>query len=278
MEARNAKRKMLKTDKQFLIEACSETFRQIEMIDENNGEESASEQETTNGKESEVSTTLSCDKEFFESQEVTNSEENNSSIPVSVTELSNDDEMETNFPAKCRGDSCPCSDSHKLWQHLVGVLSSDKNPIPFYGGFPNGDIMLKGDLFQDQEGDFFDDIIALNVEFISGTIMPIEDNIFSECPRLSLLCKMACHRMVPMLLMSIIHAFAELEKKDNIRFEYLPASPAKVVASLRVSQVTSRDVVDVKVFTTVEESVKLKIGKLDTNKNVRHQARTSNVQ
>jgi len=36
--------------------------------------------------------------------------------------------------------------------------------------------------------------------------------------------------------------------------------------------------VDVKVFTTVEESVKLKIGKLDTNKNVRHQARTSNVQ
>lgn len=58
----------------------------------------------------------------------------------------------------------------------------------------------------------------------------------------------------------------------------LNASPAKVVASLRVSQVTSRDEVDVKVFTTVEESVKLKIGKLDTNKNVRHQARTSNVQ
>lgn len=153
----NAKRKMLKTDKQFLIEACSETFRQMEMIDENNGEESASEQETTNGKKSEVSTTVSCDKEFFESQEVTNSEENNSSIPVSVTELSketeNDYEMETNFPAKCSGDSCPCSDSHKLWQHLVGVLSSDKNPIPFYECLPNGDIMLKGDLFQDQEGD-----------------------------------------------------------------------------------------------------------------------------
>lgn len=223
----NAKRKkMLKMEKQLLIEACSETFRQMEMIDENNGEESASEQETTNGKESEVSTTLSCDEECFESQEVPNSEENNSSITVSVTELSketeNDDEMETNFPAKCSGDSCPCSDSHKLWQHLVGVLSSDKNPVPFYQCLPNGDIMLKGDLFQDQEGDFFDDIIALNEEFISGTIMPIEDNIFSECPRLSLLCKMACHRMVPMLLMSIIHAFAELEKKDNIRFECQP--------------------------------------------------------
>ena len=82
--------------------------------------------------------------------------------------------------------------------------------------------MWKGDLFQDQEGDFFDDIIALNEEFISGTIMVIEDEIFSECLRLSLLCKMVCHRLVPMLLMSIVHEFTELEKKDNIRFECQP--------------------------------------------------------
>lgn len=220
------RKKMLTIDKQCLVEACDETFKQMETIDENNGKESTSEHEMDNGKESEVNTTPSCDKERFESQEVTNCEENKSSIPVSQTELSreseDDVEIETNFPDKCSGDSCPCTDSHKFWQHLVGVLSSDKNPIPFYKCFPNGDIMLRGDLFQDQEGNFFDDIIALNEEFISGAIMPIEDEIFSECLRLSLLCKMACHRMVPMLLVSIIHEFAELEKKDNIRFECQP--------------------------------------------------------
>jgi len=223
----NTKRKkMLTTDKKCLFEACCETFKQMEMIDENNGGESTSEQEMTNGKESEGSATLSYDEECFESQEVTNCEETKSSIPVTQSKLSkeseNDIEIETHFPAKCSGDSCPCTDSHKFWQHLVGVLSGDKNPIPFYKCLPNGEIMLKGDLFQDQEGNFFDDIIVLNEEFISGTIMPIEDEIFSECLRLSLLCKMACHRIVPMLLMNIIHEFAELEKKDNIRFECQP--------------------------------------------------------
>ena len=223
----NTKRKkMLTTDKKCLFEACCETFKQMEMIDENNGGESTLEQEMSNGKESEVSATLSYDEECFESQEVTNCEETKSSIPVTQSKLSkeseNDIEIETHFPAKCSGDSCPCTDSHKFWQHLVGVLSGDKNPIPFYKCLPNGEIMLKGDLFQDQEGNFFDDIIVLNEEFISGTIMPIEDEIFSECLRLSLLCKMACHRIVPMLLMNIIHEFAELEKKDNIRFECQP--------------------------------------------------------
>lgn len=223
----NAKRKkMLTTDKKCLFEACSETFKQTEISNENNGEENTSEQEMTNDKESEVTTTPSCIEECFESQEVINCKENKSSIPVSQTELSKESdnyvEIETNFPAKCSGDSCPCTDSHKFWQYLVGILSSDKNPIPFYKCLPNGDVMWKGDLSQDQEGNFFDDIIALNEEFISGTIMLIEDEIFSDCLRLSLLCKMVCHRLVPMLLMSIIHEFTELEKKDNIRFECQP--------------------------------------------------------
>ena len=71
------------------------------------GEESTSEHEMTNGKESEVNTTPSRDEECFECQEVNNCEENKLSIPVSQ-ESDNYVETETNFPPKCSGDSCPC--------------------------------------------------------------------------------------------------------------------------------------------------------------------------
>lgn len=220
------RKKMLTTDKQCLIEACNESFKQLETIGESDENESTEDQDVNDGEESEATTTPSCDEESHEVEEGTSCEENKSSIPSSQTETSSESEddvdMEADFPDKCSGDSCPCTDSHKFWQHLVGVLSSEKNPIPFYKCLPNGDVTLRGDLCQDDEGNFFDDMIALNEEFIAGAIMPIEDEIFAECPRLAVLCKMACHRMVPTLLISIIHEFAELEKKDNIRFECQP--------------------------------------------------------
>ena len=220
------RKKMLTIDKQCFIEACSDSFKQMESIDEGNEEQNTEDQEVNDGNKCEVSATPICVEESQEVKEETSCKENKSRIPSSQTEPSSksedDLEMEVDFPDKCSGDSCPCTDSQKFWQHLVGVLSSEKNPIPFYKCLPNGDVTLRGDLHQDLEGNFFDDIIALNEEFISGAIMPIEDEIFSDCPRLSLLCKMACHRMVPSLLVSIIHEFAELEKKDNIRFECQP--------------------------------------------------------
>lgn len=176
-----------------------------------------------NDKESEVIIISSCIEECFEFQEVINCKENKLSILVSQIELlkefDNYVEIEINFFVKCSGDFCLCIDSYKFWQYLVGILFSDKNFIFFYKCFFNGDVMWKGDFFQDQEGNFFDDIIVLNEEFIFGIIMLIEDEIFFDCFRFFLFCKMVCYRLVLMLLMSIIYEFIELEKKDNIRFE-----------------------------------------------------------
>lgn len=233
------RKKMLTTDKQCLIDACNESFKGLESMDESNDDESAEDQEVDDGMEGNVSTTSICDQEsqdevkgvcdeegHDEVKEVTSCVEDKSGDPSSDTEPSSesddDVEMEADFPDKCSDDSCPCRDGHKFWQYLVGVLSSEKNPIPFYECLPNGDVTLRGDLWEDQEGNFFDDIVALNEDFIAGAIMPIEDDIFSECPRLSLLCKMACHRLFPTLLINIFQEFAELEKKDNIRFECQP--------------------------------------------------------
>ena len=242
------RRKMLIIDHQRLVVACSETFQQMEEVDikeskkkesaaadqeMSNGKESTADQEMSNGKESTADQQTndskesdpSCDEGSHEVQEGTSCKKNKTSTPFipdpSSTYITDEEleQMDVEFPVKCSGDSCPCTDGYKLSKHLVGVLSSEKNPIPFYKCLPNGDIILRGDVWLDPEGHFFDDMITLNEEFIGGAVLPIEDEIFSVCPRLALLCKMACHRIIPMLLMSVIHQFAELEKKDNIRFE-----------------------------------------------------------
>ena len=47
--------------------------------------------------------------------------------------------------------------------------------------------MLQGEFIYDQEGNFFDDMIDVNEEFVCGTIFPMEDEVLSDnCPRLAL--------------------------------------------------------------------------------------------
>ena len=47
------------------------------------------------------------------------------------------------------------------------------------------------------------------------------------------------------------------------------ARHVNAAAKLRMNRVTSRDVVDARVLSTVAGNVKLKIGKLDTSRNVK---------
>ena len=225
-----AKRKkiLIVADKQKVMEACNESFQQMEKIDK---EESNKKQNETKTRDQEVNgselcTTPSGDEVRCEASEMVSCEGNNSSAPSGQTESSSESDsddsladVDVTFPEKCSGNSCPCTDSHKFWQHLFGILSTDKNPVPYYKCIPNGDLMLRGKLWEDQEGHFFDDVITLNEEFIGGAVLPMEDEVFAQCPRLALICKMACHRLIPMLLMGVIHQFGELEKRENIKYE-----------------------------------------------------------
>ena len=208
------RKKVLTADAQCLIQACNETFQLLEARAYGHDEESEVDQEVND--------------KLHSSFEKENHESNLASQPSASTgepeKVEQADEMEqSKVPEKCNDDSCACKDSHKLWQHLVGVLSSKNNPIPFYKCLVSGDVVLKEELAQDQEGTFFDEMIDLNEEFVGGSIFPMEDEVFSHCClRLALLCKIACHRLFPRLLENVILTFAEIEKKDNIRFECQP--------------------------------------------------------
>ena len=204
------RKKVLTADAQCLIQVCSETFSQMEVIRAHSHNEAIeADQEVVN----KLCTSASFEQEGCES-----------STPCSPTSASDEPEkMEHKVPEQCADDYCGCKDKHKLWQHLVGVLSSKNNPIPFYKCLINGDVVLQEEFVQDQEGNFFDDMIDVNEEFVRGAIFPMEDEVFSDsCPRLALLCKLACHRLFPMLLENVIRKFGEIEKKDNIRFECQP--------------------------------------------------------
>ena len=196
------RRKVLTADAQCLIQACNETFQHIAAHSHDNEREADQEDR---GK---LHTSPSFDQDMLSRLSATPKEP---------------EKMKHKVPEQCVDNSCACRDSHKLWQHMVGILSSENNPIPFYKCLVSGDVVLQEDLTQDQEGTFFDDMIDLNEEFVRGVILPIEDEVFSDsCPRLTLLCKIACHRLFPMLLENVIHKFGEIEKKDNIRFECQP--------------------------------------------------------
>lgn len=216
------RKKLLTADAQRLVHICNETFQLMETRANSQDEESQGDKEVNSSKEDDSHTSLHFEKESHES---------NMSSGLTATS-SEPENMENKVPEKCGDDSCACKDTHKLWQHMVGVLSSKKNPIPFYKCLVSGDIVLKEEFAQDQEGNFFDDLIDLNEEFVHGTVYPLEDEVFSDCcPRLSLLCKIACHRLFPMLLENVIYKFGEVEKKDNIRFECQPCQACRTLES-----------------------------------------------
>ena len=219
------RKKLLTVDAQCLVQACNETFQQMEVIDNSCEEESKAGQVVNKSKGEELCTPPSIDKDSQGGDYCKESGlDQSSDSTVASGELEQEDEIENKVPYKCVDESCPCKDSHKLWQHLVGVLSSKKNLIPFYKCLVSGDLMLKEEFVQDQEGDFFDRMIDLNEQlFVRGATLPMEDEEFSDhCLRLSLLCMIACHRLFPMLMENVVKKFGEIERKDNIRFECQP--------------------------------------------------------
>lgn len=63
--------------------------------------------------------------------------------------------------------------------------------------------MLQGEFIHDQEGNFFDNMIDVNEEFVRGTIFPMENEVFSEsCPRLALF-------LAPLFLSNINQLFLD---------------------------------------------------------------------
>lgn len=231
MSIAKRKRILLVVDSQRVREACNESYKQMEKIDEEErikklNETTTADQQINGSHGGELCTTPGGNEERYDALETADCEENNPGMLLgqkgSSEDSDSDDSLagtDVTFPEKCSGDSCPCTDSYKFWQHLVSILVSDKNPVPYFKCIDNGELILRGKLWEDQEGHFFDDVITLNEEFIGGAVLPMEDEVFSQCKRLALICKMACHRLIPMLLMGVIHQFGELEKRENVKYE-----------------------------------------------------------
>lgn len=127
--------------------------------------------------------------------------------------------IDVTFFEKCSGDFCFCIDSYKFWQYLVSILVSDKNFVFYFKCIDNGDLILRGKFWEDQEGYFFDDVIIFNEEFIGGVVLLMEDEVFLQCKRFVLICKMVCYRLILMFLMGVIYQFGELEKRENVKYE-----------------------------------------------------------
>ena len=227
------RKKLLTVDAKCLVQACSETFEQMEMIGNRCGMEGKAGPMKSKSETEESTATTMVENGNTEGDDYKKNASTLSSDTALPTGLPEEDERERKPPEKCADESCPCKDDHKFWQHLVGVLTSKKNPIPFYNCLVSGDLVLKEEHCLDQEGEFFDKMVDMNEElFAHGSTCTINDEVFSDkCPRLCLLCCITCHRLLPMLMENVINTFGEIERKDNIRFECQPCQACGTLES-----------------------------------------------
>ena len=123
------------------------------------------------------------------------------------------------LPEACGKVSCACKNAEKLQKHLINVLSSKDNPVPFFACQDNGDIVLSDKLCSGDDGEYFNGMPAFNLDQVFFTIEAIPDKSFAVCPRLGALCKTACHAIYKRLITHLIRGFEELERNPNPRFQ-----------------------------------------------------------
>ena len=123
------------------------------------------------------------------------------------------------IPDACSDDVCPCKDLKLFYKHFVAIVSSDKNPVPFYRCAPTGDVIMNEEMCLDEDGNNTGRMAAFNFEYINTTMSSIGEEEFSSCPRLALMCKKVCHNIYPLIIMSLCQGFVELQKKDSSKGE-----------------------------------------------------------
>lgn len=124
------------------------------------------------------------------------------------------------LPGACGDVPCACNDKEKLKNHLIDVLSSKDNPVPFYSCLDNGDIVISEEFCSGNEREYYSGMPAFNIKHVSSTIEALRKESFADCPRLGALCKISCHIIYKKLITHLIREFEELDKKPNPRFQW----------------------------------------------------------
>lgn len=120
----------------------------------------------------------------------------------------------------CSEDSCACKDANKFEEHLVNVLSSTDNPVPFYKCLLNGDVMMNEELCIGKGEDYINVMPAFDCERVISTIEEIADERFAVCPVLASMCKNACKRICVKFTKDLTRELSELGKRTNARFQW----------------------------------------------------------
>lgn len=212
------RQKILTTDSKALVKTCKETFAKVNKIYNRQKKSLANK-----GSEDDDS---SSDDNSKDKKNANKTEEQ----PEPSTEPKQNGESDDEIPDVCSDDSCACKDPKKLYKHFVAILSSEKNPVPFYKCAPTGDVIMNEEMCGQKECVDKDDknfrrMVAFDFDHVNTTMNSIEKEKFSSCPRLALLCKRVCHNIYPLMIMSLCQGFVELQKKDNAKFELHTCPP-----------------------------------------------------
>ena len=120
----------------------------------------------------------------------------------------------------CSDDSCTCKDTDEFQRHLINVLSSADNPVPFYKCLSNGNVVMSEELCSGKDGDYHNGMPAFDYERICSTIEEIDEERFGVCPVLATMCKIACRKIYLKFTGDLSTELLELMKKKNPRFEW----------------------------------------------------------
>jgi len=204
------RQKILTTDSKALIKTCDETFEKIKKIygRQKKNFQAQGIEEITNQNDS------TSDYDCGNEKNATNTD--GCSEPFVHPKLKGENDL---IPDVCSDDSCPCKDPDKFFKHFVAILSSDDNPVPFYKCAPTGDVIMNEEMCLDQDGSNVGRMAAFDFEHINSTINSIDNEKFSSCARLGLLCKRVCQNIYPLIVMSLCQGFVELQKKDSSKAE-----------------------------------------------------------
>ena len=205
------RRKILTTDSKALVKACRETFAKVNKIYTRQKKSLANQDAEDATKRDDHSSDDNCND--------TKNANNTEDQPEPSTEPKQNGENDDNIPDVCSDDSCACKDPKKLYKHFVAILAGVKNPVPFFKCAPTGDIIMKGEMCLDKDGENVGRMVAFDFDHVNTTMNSIEKEKFSSCARLALLCKRVCHNIYPLIIMSLCQGFVELQKKDSSKLE-----------------------------------------------------------
>ena len=120
----------------------------------------------------------------------------------------------------CSDSSCACKDVDKFHKHLVNILSSANNPVPFFKCNSSGDVVISEELCSASGKDHYNGMPAFDYEGICRTIKGIHEKEFAVCPVLAMMCNTACRRIYLNFTGKLTNDMLELMLKKNPRFEH----------------------------------------------------------